>query len=99
MDKAPVYFIGGTFGGGTSPIVVAVVTATLTAFGTLVVGWLIEDYKRHRDKRALAGALRSEITVTLQLLAELNFEAKMTQIREMLIAGIQSGLGRHAVQR
>jgi hypothetical protein len=64
----PIYFIGGTFGGTSSGWLIAALAATLTSFGAFAVGWLIEDYKRHRDRQALAAALRSEITVTLQLI-------------------------------
>jgi hypothetical protein len=74
MNRAPVYFIGDTFGGTGSGWMIAVIVAVLTAFGAFLIGLLVEDYKRHRDKQALAAALRSEIRVLLQLVAGLEIE-------------------------
>jgi VIT1/CCC1 family predicted Fe2+/Mn2+ transporter len=59
MEHGPVYFIGGTFGSGSSgwaiAIITALVTALVTALLTFGVGLLHEDHKRHRDMQGLAG--------------------------------------------
>jgi len=92
VTEQPVYFIGGTFGGASlgwwPPILVAILAAALTAVGTFAVGRLIENYKRHRDRQALADAVRSEISVIIQLVTELQFEAIYNQLRFALESGI-----------
>jgi hypothetical protein len=86
----PIYFIGGTFGGTSSGWWIAALTATLTAVGAFVAGWRIEDYKRHRDRQALAAALRSEITVTLQLIriAEASFRQTLAEMQDGRVSGL-----------
>jgi hypothetical protein len=83
----PIYIIGGTYG-ASSGWWIAVLAATLTAIGALVVGWLVEDYKRHRDRQALAAALRSEITVIFQIIGELS----VVESYRKLLAELQDAL-------
>lgn len=87
MDGGPVYFIGGTYGGGSSGWVIAIITATLTTFGAFIIGLLHEDYRRHRDRKALANVFWSDIRVRLQLWEELRLEASYRELREALAAG------------
>jgi len=84
MKDASVYFIGGTFGQGGSGWIIAIITATLTALGAFCVGLLLENYKRHRDKQALAASLAAEIETILQLLDELHFQDLLGDFRDTL---------------
>jgi hypothetical protein len=77
----PVYFIGGTFGsGGASGWLIAIITALVTAFATLGVGYLLEDYKRRRDARALAQTFIAEISTALQLFDHLRIEERYREM-------------------
>jgi hypothetical protein len=93
MDKAPVYFIGGTFGGagGTSGLAIAITTAVVTACGTLFVGWLLENYRRHLDRRSLAAALLSEITSIMRIIEDYDFVGQYRQLQDVLQRAAQSG--------
>lgn len=82
MQDRAVYFIGGTFGSSSSNWQIAIITAFLTAFASLGVGYLIESYKRHRDTTAIAGAILAEISAILQLLAQLRTEQIYSDLRE-----------------
>jgi hypothetical protein len=84
MDRTPAYFIGGTFGGTSAGWMIAIIAATLTAFFTFIVGLAIEDYRRHRDRKAVAGAVRAEIAASMQLIEQWKLEARYSEIRDRL---------------
>jgi hypothetical protein len=79
-----VYFIGGTFGSGGSGWMIAIVTALVTSFATFWVGWLLEWYKRHRDRCALAETFIAEIGMSLQLFDHFNIADQYLAIRRSL---------------
>lgn len=82
MQDRAVYFIGGTFGSSGSNWQIAIITAFLTAFASLGVGYLIESYKRHRDTTAIAGAILAEVSAILQLFKQLRTEEIYSDLRE-----------------
>src|SRR4051794_24763433 len=71
MQTGPVYF---TVGSSNSGVWIAITTAVITAFLTFGVGLLIEHYKRHRDRGALAASIQAEISTIVLLLRELRVE-------------------------
>jgi hypothetical protein len=85
LSGAPVYFIGGTFGSGGSGWGIAITTAALTAFATLGVGYLLEAYKRHRDRCALAETFVAEISSILRLFDELRIEERYRVLQRSLV--------------
>jgi hypothetical protein len=80
----PVYFIGGTFGAGTSGWIIAILTALATSIGAFAVGYFLEGHKRRRDVRALAEAFIAEITTVLRLLEELHVREIYTELLEKM---------------
>lgn len=74
MHNAPVYLINSS---NPSGWIIAVTTALVTAFATFGIGILIEDYKRHRDRRTFAASILAEVTMCSEILLALkqdNFE-------------------------
>jgi hypothetical protein len=89
----PVYFIGGTFGsGGGSGWLIAIITALVTAFATLGVGYLLEDYKRRRDVRALAETFAAEISAISQIFDQYRIEEQYRELRTTLLRTTLPGL-------
>ena len=89
MQDGPVYFIGGTFGGGSSSgWTIAIITAVVTAFASLGVGFALEIAKRRLDRKALAATILAEIDTILRLFVQLrmeeNFKSTLIEMRQHL---------------
>jgi hypothetical protein len=71
----------GSSEASSSGWLIAIVTATLTAFGTFWVQYLLEVYKRYRDARALAETFIAEISAVLRLFDDLRTEETYSNVR------------------
>ncbi|MBV9784893.1 MAG: hypothetical protein JO264_13870 [Acidisphaera sp.] len=88
MDHGPVYFIGGTFGGPAgSGWLIAIITATFTAGFTFLANLLLEDYRRHRDRRVFASVFSVDIREWLKGDEALQLEASFRRLHAELAAG------------
>jgi hypothetical protein len=62
-------------------LTIPILVALLTAAGTFWGGYLIEGYKRHRDKQALAASILSEVTAILDIQTQLRIEDRYHELR------------------
>jgi hypothetical protein len=72
-------------------IAIAITAAVVTACGTLFVGWFMESYRRHLERKALAAALLSEITSIMQTSEDHDFVGVYRQLQELLELWQSSG--------